>query len=1207
MAAVGQAAASEAALRSPTANILFKGDLEARLARVGDAWLDASRTFDALFVYTGALAAGEPAGYRKSYALVMYILGVEAQQTALVLQHTDAASVLWIGTADAEIWAALETAAPALGLSAGHHEADRHQNGVEVNDDRSGASSTPKATLLRGNLGSDWFLVAAWIATKRDLEKTLAVAGVPARSSLNLGALVKERNVHQGDFAAKCTAYVFGDAAGSDVATPPPVNAAEWIGNLLIAKLPDEIQNIRKASYLCAKVCQAYFVERMESILDEDTPVSHDRLSEEVEARLLAPATVGVQLVASECEAAYPPIIQSGRDGPFDLRPSAISNEQNLSTGLVLASIGARYHQYCANVVRTFLIDVEKPVRSMYAKALQALDAVRRALRPEQEAWVAYNAAIQELGEELAAAHLAGKHVGFGIGLEFRDSTWLLNEQNHKILRSGMTFQIQVGLERLGENSTLALMVADTVLVGGADPEGAEVLTQAASKSPAKVTYFLDMDADEEADDGTVGNAGKNSEALASEQVAGEPSAPSIVTRRRAQQSSAPDDDDAAAEAERIRLHQQKLAEQKLRESRTRILGKSASSAGDQYSAEGKGFRALNAYRAYERVEDFPAGLRPRQLFVDMEREVVLAPITGIPVPFHIATIKNASKSDESGFTYLRINFLVPGTSASTASASGAGGLTAPAGVSGAAARLSLFPDNPGFVLKELSFRSASAANLSEVFRKIKELRKRFTSRETEAQEKETLVKQAPLILETDPRRIPHLVDVSIRPSLGAGGQRANQGVLEAHVNGLRFRSRQQRAVDILYRNVKHAFFQEARNEVIVLVHFRLHTPIMVGKRKTIDIQFYTEVMDATVRLADTRRNPFDIDEIEEEQRERENRHRLNKLFFKFTKEVEAKANEELEFDMPYRELGFEGAPDKMQRFLMPTRDCLVDLIEFPPVIISLEDIEVAHFERVTYSLKNFDLVLVMKNFAQEPSRGETQWIRISSVPSTELDAVKKWLDSVNIPFYQGPSNLNWNTVLRTIREDLEGFYEEGGWRFLDAEASSSSSEDEGEEEGDDAGAGAKTRASATKASAGGAAADLSDQDEEYVPSDEDFEAESSESDYDEDDDDESFEADEEAIDLAEELGDDDAGEAELSSSDEGLDWDELERRTKEEERQKRKRWHDDDDDDEDDNDGDDDNENDGDARRRRHGRKQRARAPSGQTALTHGPKRVLR
>jgi nucleosome binding factor SPN SPT16 subunit len=25
-----------------------------------------------------------------------------------------------------------------------------------------------------------------------------------------------------------------------------------------------------------------------------------------------------------------------------------------------------------------------------------------------------------------------------------------------------------------------------------------------------------------------------------------------------------------------------------------------------------------------------------------------------------------------------------------------------------------------------------------------------------------------------------------------------------------------------------------------------------VGKRKTIDIQFYTEVMDATVRLADT-------------------------------------------------------------------------------------------------------------------------------------------------------------------------------------------------------------------------------------------------------------------------------------------------------------------------------------------------------------------
>jgi nucleosome binding factor SPN SPT16 subunit len=1169
--------------------LLAKPELEARLQRIEERWRDPSWTWDALFVYTGELAEGEPAGYRKSYALMMYLLGVEAQQTAVLLRGTGEGALIWLGTADRGVWDALVATASVFGLAS--EEAAQFQQ-VEMDgvDASTETSYRPKVTRLRGTLRGKWTFIGEWLRPSSGLADALAAAEVPDRSLLILGALVKERHVHQGDFADQCGVYVFGNEGTSP--TKLPVNSAEWIGNLLITKLPDEVQYIRKAAYLCAKVCHAYFVERMESILDEDTPVSHDRLSQEVEARLVAPATVGVQLVAHECEAAYPPIIQSGRQGPFDLRPSASSNDQNLSTGLVIASIGARYHQYCANVVRTYLVDMEKSIREQYTRLLQALEAVRKALRPNEPAHNAYQAAVQVLGTELASAHLAGKQVGFGIGLEFRDATWLLNEHNHKILQMGMTFQIQIGLERLGENQHLALAVADTVLVGGTDPEGAEVLTQAAPKAPAKVTYFLEMDGDEELDEreeAGVTNHGDASAVDAATQRGG--NASTVTTRRRTQQTHAPDEEDTTAEAERIRAHQQKLAQQKLLESRARILGKSAGASEGDQGPDGKGFRALNAYRAYERVEEFPAGLRPRQLFVDMDREVLLTPITGIPVPFHIATVKNASKSDESGFTYLRINFLVPGTSTSAAlPASGASGMTAPAGVTGAAARLSLFPDNPGFVLKELSFRSASAANLNEVFRKIKELRKRFTSRETEAQEKETLVKQAPLILETDPRRIPHLVDVSIRPALGAGGQRANQGILEAHGNGFRFRSRQQRTVDILYSNVKHAFFQEARNEVIVLLHFHLRTPIMVGKRKTLDVQFYTEVMDATVRLADTRRNPFDVDEIEEEQRERENRHRMNKLFFKFTKEVEAKADEQIEFDMPYRELGFEGAPDKMQRFLMPTRDCLVDLIEFPPVVVSLEEIEVAHFERVTYSLKNFDLVLVMKNFAQDPVRGETQWIRISSVPTTELDAVKKWLDSVNIPFYQGPWNLNWNTVLSTIRDDLEGFYEGGGWRFLDTEASSS------EEEGEDDDAAATEADGSRKATDGEANAPLSDQDDEYVPSDEELEAETSDSDYENDDDDDSFAESEEEIDLAQELGDDDAGEAELSSSDEGMDWDELERQTREEERRKRKRWQDDEADEEEDE------EENREAHRHQRG-KQRTRGP----AAMHHAQRTLR
>lgn len=62
------------------------------------------------------------------------------------------------------------------------------------------------------------------------------------------------------------------------------------------------------------------------------------------------------------------------------------------------------------------------------------------------------------------------------------------------------------------------------------------------------------------------------------------------------------------------------------------------------------------------------------------------------------------------------------------------------------------------------------------------------------------------------------------------------------------------------------------------------------------------EVMESAVKLNETRRKAYDQDELVEEQREREMRNRMNKMFLRFTKDVEDKYN--LEFDAPYRELG---------------------------------------------------------------------------------------------------------------------------------------------------------------------------------------------------------------------------------------------------------------------------------------------------------------
>lgn len=49
------------------------------------------------------------------------------------------------------------------------------------------------------------------------------------------------------------------------------------------------------------------------------------------------------------------------------------------------------------------------------------------------------------------------------------------------------------------------------------------------------------------------------------------------------------------------------------------------------------------------------------QIMVDKRNETIILPFYGMAVPFHITTLKNASKSDEGDFVMLRLNFITPG------------------------------------------------------------------------------------------------------------------------------------------------------------------------------------------------------------------------------------------------------------------------------------------------------------------------------------------------------------------------------------------------------------------------------------------------------------------------------------------------------------------------------------------------------------------
>ena len=168
------------------------------------------------------------------------------------------------------------------------------------------------------------------------------------------------------------------------------------------------------------------------------------------------------------------------------------------------------------------------------------------------------------------------------------------------------------------------------------------------------------------------------------------------------------------------------------------------------------------------------------------------------------------------------------------------------------------------------------------------------------------------------------------RPPLGPR-LRKTLGALEAHVNGFRFTLPKGEKVDIMYKNIKHAFFQPCEDDLIVLIHFHLKSAIKCGEKLTKDIQFYREVVEA---VQDATKGRQDDEEIMEEEEDRRRKEKFNKEFFNFTKRVEESLPEahqsDFEFDIPFRKLKFQGVPGKEAVDMLPTKDCLVHLTNFP-------------------------------------------------------------------------------------------------------------------------------------------------------------------------------------------------------------------------------------------------------------------------------------
>ena len=108
-----------------------------------------------------------------------------------------------------------------------------------------------------------------------------------------------------------------------------------------------------------------------------------------------------------------------------------------------------------------------------------------------------------------------------------------------------------------------------------------------------------------------------------------------------------------------------------------------------------------------------------------------------------------------------------------------------------------------------------------------------------------------------------------------------------------------------------------------------------------------------------------------------------------------------------------------------------------------MEDLELVNFERVQFHLKNFDMVFIFKDYNKKV-------MVVGSIPMSTLDHVKDWLNSVDIKYTEGIQSLNWAKIMKTITDDPEGFFEDGGWNFLDGDGGDEAEMDDDDDDSED-------------------------------------------------------------------------------------------------------------------------------------------------------------
>ena len=573
-----------------------------------------------------------------------------------------------------------------------------------------------------------------------------------------------------------------------------------------------------------------------------------------------------------------------------------------------------------------------------------------------------------------------------------KEKEYVINAKCPSVVKENQVYCISVGVRdaQARKGDPYSLLITDTIIIKG---KSTDCLTGGVTRNFK--SYFHQSE---------VGNTEKSPKNDDREMHSEEKSSTmqvtplinSIITRGRSKVSR---QNENLEEAKKLMEHQELLAEMKQKELIERFKNGGFILPGQP---EESAYPFITSINAYPNNSKLPHIKSSNKIWFDTANESIWIPLTNGQTPFHISCIKNISLQKEGRISLLRINFNVPGKSAKHAN------------------QYPKDTENQQYYIQEVSFRSSHYDHFEDIISDFKKAVQKYNPVSLKPQE------TGESLMVTTSRR-PTLDDILMKPPIS--GKKCG-GRLEMHKNGFRFKSRKNEEFDLLFSQVSSAFYQPCYDNDIVMIHFRLKSPVIINNKKTRDVQYYAqvgmlvdEVSDVSTNRKRTRTKSLD-DENEDkifDQRVM----KLEKAFESFAAAVFKESNEVFEFEEPDLEDVFTAAFGYSSEPIFTTNNHLISLFSKEPLVVKFTDLEVAAFERTTFMNRFFDLVLIFKDYSLPV-------VMMSNISNGEKGLVKSILDSKDILMIESTSSFNWTNILKKLCSNLDEWVnEQGGWSYF--------------------------------------------------------------------------------------------------------------------------------------------------------------------------------